>query len=56
MNIEWLLCPRCKKATDNLHEDDGLCPKCEAEWVKQYTVYYDELFSTELIHADDNNS
>lgn len=32
----FLVCPRCRKESKDLHEDDGLCPKCEGEWVNSY--------------------
>lgn len=28
------VCPMCGTATENLHPEDGLCPKCEDEWVR----------------------
>lgn len=34
------VCPRCEVETKDLHEDDGLCPKCEGEWVESYTALF----------------
>jgi hypothetical protein len=27
------VCPLCNEETENLHPEDGLCPRCERAWV-----------------------
>jgi len=44
-------CPRCRKATKNLHPEDGLCPKCEREWTAETTQNADIFFGTLEAHA-----
>jgi ribosomal protein L40E len=29
------VCPRCNVEPKDLHPEDGLCPKCETEWIQE---------------------